>query len=39
MVIVRLATDAATSPDDVSLSGTGTIVLILRGGTFRGLTK
>ena len=32
---VRFTTDAASSPDDVSTSGTGQIVLTLRGGTFR----
>jgi len=32
---IRFTTDAATSPDDVSTSGTGQIVLTLRGGTFR----
>jgi len=36
---IRFTTDAASSPDDVSTSGTGQIVLTLRGGTFRGLTK
>jgi hypothetical protein len=36
---IRFTTDAATSPDDVSTSGTGQIVLTLRGGTFRGITK
>ena len=32
---IRFTTDAASSPDDVSTSGTGQIVLTLRGGTFR----
>jgi hypothetical protein len=36
---IRFTTDAATSPDDVSTSGTGQIVLTLRGGTFRGMSK
>ena len=39
MAIVRLRTDTASSPDDVSTSGTGQIVLTLRGGTFRGMSK
>jgi hypothetical protein len=36
---VRFTTDAASSPDDVSTSGMGQIVLTLRGGTFRGMNK